>query len=148
LHSKFAYVSETDLANPGLGVSCFIGDSTEEIIKLDLFYTDRFIRPPLVFHNIRMASPEDIAAMKLDIISRGGRKKDFWDISELLEHFSFQQMVEYYMERYPYSEQEQVLTGMTDFSVADEMEDPVCLRYKSWELIKLDMEEEIERYQG
>jgi hypothetical protein len=35
--------------------------------------------------NIRMATSEEITAMKIDVILRGGRKKDFWDVHELWE---------------------------------------------------------------
>jgi predicted nucleotidyltransferase component of viral defense system len=31
-----------------------------------------------------MATVEEIIAMKLDVMQRGGRKKDFWDLHELL----------------------------------------------------------------
>jgi hypothetical protein len=33
--------------------------------------------------------------MKLDAISRGGRKKDFWDLSEILETHSFDELLEF-----------------------------------------------------
>jgi hypothetical protein len=42
---------------------------------------------------IRFARVEDIAAMKLDVISNGGRKKDFWDIHEYLETFELNTMI-------------------------------------------------------
>lgn len=40
-------------------------------------YTDKFIRAAGTIDGIRMASLDDIAAMKINAISRGGRKKDF-----------------------------------------------------------------------
>lgn len=46
-------------------------------------YTDPFIREPEIIDGIRLASIDDIVAMKIDTISRGGRKKDFWDIHKL-----------------------------------------------------------------
>jgi hypothetical protein len=61
----------------GIGTSYIVGNSAKEAVKVDLYYTEKFIRPLLEVENIRLASLEDINAMKLDIISRGGRKKDF-----------------------------------------------------------------------
>ena len=37
------------------------------------------------FENIRMASENEIIAMKLDVVLRGGRKKDFWDLHYYLD---------------------------------------------------------------
>lgn len=62
-------------------------------------YTDEFINEAEIIDGIRMASLEDIAAMKIDAISRGGRKKDFWDIHKLLEIFSLNDMLEYHKKK-------------------------------------------------
>ncbi|MFM9826965.1 hypothetical protein [Flavobacterium sp.] len=56
---------------------CFIGDNQLNYIKLDLFYTDSFIDEALLIDGLRLASIEEIIAMKLDVILRTGRKKDF-----------------------------------------------------------------------
>ena len=42
-----------------------------------------------------MASIEEIAAMKMDIVLRKGRIKDFWDLHELSDHFTFKQMIKF-----------------------------------------------------
>ncbi|HNQ82463.1 MAG TPA: hypothetical protein PKM34_02400 [Bacteroidales bacterium] len=82
----------------------------------------------------------EISAMKLDVISGGGRKKDFWDIHELLNHFSIQQMLDLHEKRYPHShDPSQILKKLTDFNSADDDFNPFCLKGKHWELIKLDL---------
>lgn len=70
---------------------------------VDLFYTDPFIRPSIITDGIRLASTEDITAMKMELIARGGRKKDFWDIHELMEKFTLKEMLAWYQARYPYT---------------------------------------------
>jgi hypothetical protein len=35
-----------------------------------------------------MATVEEIIAMKVDIVQRGGRKKDFWDLHEALNYYT------------------------------------------------------------
>ena len=126
----------------GFGASYIVGNSKEDCVKLDLFYTDPFIRPMEVFGSIRMAAVEDIVAMKMDVVSRGGRKKDFWDLHMLRDHYSIDQMLSLYEERYPYgATKEECTSGLTNFSVADTEPDPICLQEKVWQLIKLDFEE-------
>lgn len=89
---------------------------------------------------------EEIAAMKLEVIGHNGRKKDFWDIHELFETFSLEQMLTFRSERYPYSHTKEVLiTKLTDFQYADSEFDPKYLRGKYWELIIVDMEELVAR---
>lgn len=126
----------------GFGVSYIVGNSKDDCVKLDLFYTDPFIKPMEIFGTIRMAAVEDIVAMKMDVVSRGGRKKDFWDLHMLRDHYSIDQMLSLYEERYPYgATREECVSGLTNFSVADSEPDPICLQDKVWQLIKLDFEE-------
>ena len=146
LKKNFNYVDFGNNQEESPGRMYFIGESAEKAIKLDLFYTDSFIRPSLLMNNIRMAGAEDIAAMKLELISGGGRKKDFWDLAELLERYPLSDLIGFYKERYPFFDDKKVLAGLTDFSFAEEMDDPLCLKNKVWELIKLDIREAVIDY--
>lgn len=126
----------------GFGTSYLVGNSTNDNVKVDLFYTDPFIRQMEQRDKIRMASVDDIVAMKMEVISRGGRKKDFWDLHMLRNHYSEEQMLTLYEERYPYgATKEECVAGLTNFSVADTEPDPKCLEGKVWQLIKLDFVE-------
>jgi len=87
-----------------------------------------------------MASPEEISAMKIDIIQRGGRKKDFWDVHELLNRFSLNRMLEFHRLRYPFShDRDEILENFMNISNADSDFDPICLRGKYWEIIKNEL---------
>lgn len=142
LRKEFTYCQGDCGDVVGFGASYIVGNSKDDCVKLDLFYTDPFIRPMEVFDTIRMAAVEDIVAMKMDVISRGGRKKDFWDLHMLSNHYSIDQMLSLYEERYPYgATKEECTSGLTNFSVADTEPDPICLQEKVWQLIKLDFEE-------
>ena len=80
--------------------------------------------------------------MKIDIVQRGGRKKDFWDIHALLDDYTMEQMIEMHHKRYPYTHnRETINANFLDFSSADEDFDPVCMLGKHWEVIKLDIAE-------
>ena len=107
---------------------------------MDLFYTDKFIQEILLIDSIRFATVEEIIAMKINLISRNGRKKDFWDIHELKDEYSIEKILALHKQRYPYTHDEhQIRNNFTNFKIADEDFDPICLKGKYWELIKLDM---------
>jgi len=140
LHLQFSYVDTNIYPIIGMGKFYYIGSKKDNCIKLDLCYTDTFTEELLTVDNIRLASLSEITAMKIDIISREGRKKDYWDIHELANHFSIQQMLDLHKKRYPYSHDEElILKKLTEFSRADLDFEPVCLKGKYWELIKLDI---------
>lgn len=144
LNDKFQYISKEKWVNKSIGNSCFVGINKDETIKLDLFYTDKFVFPIHNVKNLRLSSLEEIAAMKLDVIGRGGRKKDFWDIHALLKHFTIEEMIGFYEERYPYSFSKQELRSqLVEFKNADLDPDPNCLLGNYWELIKLDIEDQL-----
>jgi predicted nucleotidyltransferase component of viral defense system len=112
----FPYVIPSNAGPVALGKSYFIGASEEEAIKLDLYYTDKFIQPELKIDNVRMATIEEIIAMKIDIIQRGGRKKDFWDLHELIDKYSPEQMIAFHRQRYPYNHDETIIkSNFTNF---------------------------------
>ncbi len=142
LRNSFPYVEKSATTITGMGTSFFIGNNEKELLKLDLYYTDPFVFPCIVNENIRFASIEEIIAMKLDVIIRGGRKKDFWDIHELLNTYTLQEMLNFYQKRYPYGySEEDVLTSLTNFSDADNDFEPNCYKEKCWEIIKMDFED-------
>lgn len=140
LRKTYSYSDTLKNIIVGLGKSYFIGENKDDCIKLDLFYTDEFMWGINLIDNIRIASVEEIIAMKIDVISRGGRKKDFWDIHELIDDFTLEEMFTLHLKRYPYNHnQERIRKGFTDFEHADSDFDPVCLKFKQWEIIKLDL---------
>lgn len=142
LKNGLKYVSSENWINETMGNSCFIGDDISESVKLDLFYTDKFIFPIVEFENIRIASIEEIIAMKLDVIARGGRKKDFWDIHALMDKFSLKEMLSIYESRYPFNfSATEIKKGLINFENTNHDPNPNCLLGKYWELIKLDIEE-------
>jgi hypothetical protein len=142
LRETFNYVSHLAPGPVGMGVSYLVGHSKDDSVKLDLFYTDIFIRPVLEIGPYRLATVEEIIAMKIDIVQRKARKKDFWDLDELLGQYSIEQMIALHERRYPHSHDEKVIReNFVDFKRADEDFTPICLKGKHWELIKLDFVE-------
>lgn len=140
LHQHFTYADSNNSEIVGLGKSYFIGKSKENCVKLDLFYTDKYIQGIILVDGIRLATVEEIIAMKIDVISRGGRKKDFWDIHELMNDYSIEKMLALHKQRHPYThDEERIRSNFSNFLDADGDFEPICLKGKHWEIIKLDM---------
>ena len=116
-------------------------------VKLDLMYTDPFLETAEVLDGIRMASVRDIIAMKMNVVSRGGRKKDFWDLHMLLNEYPLAEMCALHARRHEWEhDTEELLDKFTDFALADADLDPVCLRGLDWDEIKLDLIETAEEF--
>jgi len=77
LRTHYSYVDTNNYKVIGMGKCYFVGDSENNAVKLDLFYTDPFIDPAIEIDGMRLASIEEIIAMKLDVVLRTGRKKIF-----------------------------------------------------------------------
>ena len=55
-----------------------------------------WIDAPVCCESITLASPKDIAAMKINAIEGRGTKKDFIDIYLLLQHYSLDELLAFY----------------------------------------------------
>lgn len=144
LNDEFSVVQTGFDGQFAFGKSYLLGNSSDDLIKLDLYYTDKFIFPIVQSEEIRLASLSEITAMKIEVVGNNGRKKDFWDLNELLFRFSMETMLELYAKRYPYGHSRtHILQKMIDFEFADDDFDPICLKHNYWELIKLDIKDAI-----
>jgi hypothetical protein len=142
LENKYPFCVSRSLDNVSLGTNFVVGNSITDCVKLDLYYTDEFIEKPIIINNIRMATINEIIAMKLEVILQGGRKKDFWDLHYFMDKMNLDDMISLYEKRYPYSDgfnynKKQLL----NFDKADNDFEPICLLGKNWEIIKLDFYE-------
>ncbi|GHT20621.1 hypothetical protein AGMMS4957_08100 [Bacteroidia bacterium] len=145
LSELFSYTKNFEaLEDSNLGYSVYVGYSKKEYIKLDLYYTEAFIAPILQQDGLRLASTQDIAAMKMLAIVTGNRKKDFWDIHELLEHYSFSDLLKWGLERNPYTlDERKIINAFDKMDSLDEDAPVQCLKGKYWEFIKEDLREMI-----
>ena len=141
LRKRFEYCDSPDRSGiVAFGRSYYIGDSASKAVKLDLMYTDPFIKDVDIVDGIRLASVEDIAAMKISAICGNGRKKDYWDIHMLLDHFRLEDILGFYQTRHPYEyTRDEITHSLLRFSTADEYPDPKCLLGKDWDIIKMDL---------
>ena len=148
LATIFPYIEGLDkLSERNLGYSVYIGNNKAESVKLDMYYTEDFIAPVVQQDGLRLASVQDIAAMKMQAIVNSKRKKDFWDIHELLEHFTLKELIQFGLQRNPYTLTENDILDSLCHS-AELTQDNVieCFRGKYWELIIEDLRTVAEQY--
>ncbi|WP_396192355.1 nucleotidyl transferase AbiEii/AbiGii toxin family protein [Flavobacterium sp.] len=144
LEVKYPFCVSRSLENVSFGTNFTVGNSITDCVKIDLYYTDEFIENPIILENIRMATSNEIIAMKLDVILRGGRKKDFWDLHYYLDKMSLDEMIDLFKKRYTYNDDfTKIKKQLVSFDLADTDFEPICLLGKTWEIIKLDFYEYI-----
>ena len=122
------------------GIFCYINDVKVDIVR----YPHPLIRPTLAIEGVRMFSMEDIIAMKVQAVLGRAKKKDFWDIAELLKHFTIDDFVKFHKEKF--TTQNLYITvpqAISYFADADESEDPISLKNQTWESIKADIQKKI-----
>ncbi|MCJ8210344.1 nucleotidyl transferase AbiEii/AbiGii toxin family protein [Mucilaginibacter sp. RS28] len=143
LKDTFPFVSGDFGGDPAFGKSYLIGENPDNVVKLDIYYaSESFVDDAQIIDNIRLASIQDIIAMKVDVIRRGGRKKDFWDLHELLPRFSIPEMIAIHAKAYQWTHDKALVRkNFINFKYADEDFDPICLKNKEWVFIKEDIEE-------
>lgn len=130
-------IPESEIRILSFGLTIYISTSKSMNLKIDLMETDKYIRPEIIIEGIRFAHIEDIAAMKLEAITSQNTKKDFYDIAELLNHYTIDQLFSFYAERYPYKDIKQVLENFTFFSEDCELEfEPYSLNNADWLSVK------------
>jgi hypothetical protein len=90
-------------------------------IKVDCIkYGYQLIKPMIEEDGIRMASPEDIAAMKLTAIRQSGnRLKDFVDIAFLSEKMTLNDMLTVFAQKFPKTDIMSAVRGLTYFEDID-----------------------------
>ena len=117
-------------------------------VKVDIILHEYpYIKGMEDINGIRFLSIEDIIPMKLEAMATRGVKKDFWDIAELLKHFSLSQMLEFYQQKYANSDPGHVVLSMTYFADAEvENVDPKSLNGLTWQQVKDIMRVAVDDY--
>jgi predicted nucleotidyltransferase component of viral defense system len=138
---KASFVNRT--TNPRFGIFGFVNEVKIDLVK----HPHPLIRPELIMDGIKMFSTEDIIAMKVQAILGRGKKKDFWDIAELLNHYSVSDFIKFHAEKY--ASQNLLITvpqAITYFADAEESEDPVSLRKQTWDSVKQFINAKVREY--
>jgi len=124
-------------------IFCFIQNIKIDIIK----YSHPLIKSTELINGIKFYSNEDISAMKINAILGRGKKKDFWDLYELLHHFTLSEIIDFHREKFP---NQMLLISIPQaiayFADADESEDPISLKGQTWEEVKNFIQKQVKNY--
>lgn len=135
--------------NLSFGIMAYLQfNSSKEEIKIDImnFDSEPFINPPVNIDKLRLASLEDIAAMKLNSMIERKSKKDYVDVEELLSIYSIKQMLQFYNQRFPYFDPKEVITGLSQIDKGNSSIMPMMYNNKSWEMVKEKIKEILSKY--
>ena len=105
-----------------------------------------YIAPVETLEEVRMVGVQDIVAMKLAALSGRGVKKDFWDIAELLDYYTIEEMLVFFAEKYSTNEPLFVLRSMTYFDDAERNKDPDPLKKMTWKQVKTKIEKAVKQF--
>ena len=125
-----------------LGFSGYINGVKTDFVN----WSVPFMRPVIEIDNIRLTSPEEIAAMKLETISSRQMKKDYYDIYELLKSYSMAQLFDFYKERYPYNNAKTPIEFLIAAHLADESPEPEMLDTTDWTTVKTFIQDSAKLY--
>ena len=143
LRTEFGDDFSFESGHKKVGIFCYI-----QKVKVDIvWYPFLPIKPIENTDQIRMYSSVDIAAMKIQAILGRGKKKDFWDLYELLQHYSLQQIIDWHKQKYP----SQMLAisipnAITYFVDAEESETPVSFNGQTWDDVKKGIRMAVSNY--
>jgi predicted nucleotidyltransferase component of viral defense system len=143
LKNKFGDKFVMEQKPPRFGIFCYVDGVKVDIIR----HPHPLIRTEITTEGLRMFSIEDIIAMKVQAILGRGKKKDFWDIAELLQHFTIKDFIQFHKEKY--TTQNLLITvpqAITYFADAEESEDPISLKKQTWENVQTFISKKVAEY--
>ena len=135
----------TNLSSDFNTIEPIIKSNNTLLVEVDSIRTDliKFNYPfqNIIFeNNIRLLSLEDIAPMKLDAITGRGKKKDFYDLFYLLQHFTLPEMLDLHIQKYQHSTIFHVIKSLTWFEDADSDAEPIVLdKSVTWQTVKSEI---------
>lgn len=126
-----------------IGIFGFVDEVKVDIVR----YPHPRIAEISTVDGVRMYADDDIAAMKVQAVLGRGRKKDFWDLAELLQHYDLERIMDWHTRKYP----NQMLAisipnALVYFSDAEESEEPASLRPWTWPDVKGIIRDAVDRY--
>lgn len=102
-------------------------------IKIDFVrYRYPWIEECIVEDAIRMASPADIGAMKINAITGRGSRKDFIDLYYLLKKYSLSEILGFFQKKYADGSMFLALKSLCYFKDADHQQPPFLFENISW----------------
>ena len=116
-------------------------------VKVDVVnYPYSWIDEPVIEDGVALAGIKDIAAMKLSAITNRGTRKDFVDFYFLLKYFSFEELINLYVQKYSDTQLFTTLKSFTYFDDAEQDPMPAMMVTLEWEDVKSLIVAEVGRF--
>ena len=120
-----------------LGQRKMIKGFTVDDVRIDIVnYAYPWLEEAIQEDGLRLASPVDIAAMKVYAIENRGSRKDFIDMFFLLKHYSLDEILSFYKRKYPEHSEFVALRSLTYFEDAESFALPKMHIDFDWEELK------------
>ena len=143
LVSTFKQWGEVQVISQGEKIKCFVIDN----IKIDIVsYEYPWLDEAITEDGLRLASPIDIAAMKIYAIENRGSRKDFIDMYFLLKHYSLSEILQFYKRKYPEHSEFVALRSLTYFEDAESYAMPTMFAELDWEELKRSIIKAVNEY--
>lgn len=116
-------------------------------VKVDVVnYPYDWIEEPVVEDGVVLAGIKDIAAMKISAITNRGTRKDFVDLFFLLRHYSFDEIIGFYLQKYSDAQLFTTMKSLTYFEDAEEDPMPLMLEFIEWADVKAKITEAVNSF--
>lgn len=116
-------------------------------IKVDFVHYDYpWLESPLQVDGLVLATPPDIASMKVNAIEGRGSKKDFIDLYYLLQRYTLAEILDFYKQKYPEHSVFRALMSMSYFDDADMQPTPRMFTNVSWDEMKEYILAQVQQY--
>lgn len=122
---------------------CSINNVKVDIVDYSVY---PWIDETVTVDGLHLASPLDIAAMKINAVEGRGSKKDFIDIYELLQHYSLDEILNFYARKYPEHSIFRALMSLAYFDDADAQIPPKTFGLPDWDTIKQYILDKVSAY--
>lgn len=143
LSQVFGQLGTVTLLGQGNMIKCFAVDD----VRIDIVnYAYPWLEEAVIEDGLRLASPADIAAMKIYAIENRGSRKDFIDMYFLLKHYSLDEVLSFYRRKYPEHSEFVVLRSLTYFEDAETFAMPKMYVSFEWEEMKRSIIAAVNKY--
>ena len=116
-------------------------------IKVDFVHYDYpWLESPLQADGLVLATPPDIAAMKVNAIEGRGSKKEFINLYYLLQRYTLAEILDFYKQKYPEHSVFRALMSMSYFDDADMQPTPRMFTNVSWDEMKEYILAQVQQY--
>ena len=84
--------------------------------------------------------------MKVNAVMGRGTKKDFIDVYFLLQHYTFEELMQFYLQKYTDGSEYRALLSMSYYADADSQPMPYMFQKVDWNAVKEEIRHQVQVY--